>query len=261
MNLHCEDEGTLNHLQAGFQDYILGRDDRALERIESTPELSAERRLDIYHNAYRVRLVELLADTYERLALYIGDQEFDAAARAYIETHTPTARNLRDYGADFPAFLAWRFSDDAEVAELAAMDLRLRNAFDAEDAEALTLADLAAVPPGDWDEVQFALHPSASFQHFEWNTPAIWQRLNEECAPPAAARLQPPETWLFWRKELQPHFRSLGDAECTALQSIHAGQPFGQVCASLAEAHPELDVAAHIGQWLRAWLEDGLLRT
>jgi hypothetical protein len=246
-------------LQAGFQDYILGRDDRALAQVESTPALSAERRLDIYHNAYRARLVELLADTYERLVHYIGDDSFDAAARAYIETHLPTARNLRDYGGDFPAFLAWYFPNDPEVAELAEMDLRLRNCFDAADAKPLRLSDLATVRPEEWGAKVFALHPSASFQAFNWNAPAIWQSLNEDCAPPAAERLPQPFVWLFWRKELQPHFRSLSDKETTALQAISKGQTFGEVCAALAHAHPVLDVAPQIALWLRAWLDDGVL--
>lgn len=254
---------ALIRLQSGVQDYILGRDSRALDLVESTAALSAERRLDIYHNAYRARLAELLADTYERVVLYIGEDAFDRAARAFIECHAPTSRNLRDYGArgsGFPAFLADYLPRDPEVAELAEMDGRLRNTFDAADADTLRVADLASVQPQDWDAVTFALHPTASFQRFRWNTPAIWQRLDEGAAPPPAEALPQPVTWLFWRKELQPHFRSLSGAECSALRAIEAGQTFGALCALLAEAHPELDVATHVGAWLRAWLEDGVLR-
>jgi hypothetical protein len=246
-------------LQSGFQDYILGRSDHALDAVESTPTLSAERRLDIYHNSYRARLAELLADTYERVVLYIGEDSFDAAARSFIEGHPPTSRNLRDYGAAFPAFLSDTFPDDPEVAELAEMDGRLRNAFDAADADTLRVSDIAAVPPQEWDAVVFALHPTASFQGFGWNTPAIWQGLNEGIAPPPAERLPQPVTWLFWRKELQPHFRSLSDEEYTALRAISEGQAFGSLCAALAETHPELDVAPQIALWLRSWLDDGVL--
>jgi len=256
-------DDVLLSLQDGFQDYILGRSRDVIARVESTPTLSAERRLDIYHNAYRARLVELLADTYERLVLYIGNHPFDTAAHAYIETHPSTARNLRDYGArggGFPAFLAARFPDDPEVAELAEMDGRLRNTFDAPDAEALRLSDIAAVQPEAWDAMVFVLHPTVSFQSFNWNTPAIWQSLNEETAPPAAERLPQPATWLFWRKELQPHFRSLPDAECTALRAIGEGQAFGQICAMLASQNPERDIASRVGAWLRSWLEEGVLR-
>ncbi len=249
----------LANLQHAFQEYILGDSERALNQVESSPALSAERRLDIYHNAYRVRLGELLADTYERVMIYIGDDNFTQFARRYVETHPPTSRNLRDYGGTFPAFLADIFPNDAEVAELAEMDVRLRNAFDATDAETLQVADIAAIQPQDWDAVIFTLHPTASFQQFHWNTPAIWQRLNEETAPPTPERLNQAETWLFWRKALQPHFRSLSDEESTALQTIVEKCTFGEVCSRLADVYPDLDVAQNIGAWLRVWLADGVL--
>jgi len=252
-------DDLLGSLQGGFQDYILGRSDRALARVESSAALSAERRLDIYHNAYRARLAELLADTYERVVLYIGEESFEAAARRFIEGHPSSSRNLRDYGAAFPAYLADIFPDDPEVAELAAMDLRLRSAFDGVDGTALSVADIATILPQEWDAVVFALHATASFQGFRWNTPAIWQSLNDGNAPPAAELLPHPQSWLFWRKVLQPHFRSLSDEEHAVLHAIGEGRTFGALCAMLEQRHPDLDVAPQIAAWLRMWLEDGVL--
>ncbi len=252
-------DDALTDLQTGFQDYILGRSDRVLGRVESTASLYAERRLDIYHNAYRARLAEVLADTYERVALYIGEESFEKAALAFIEQHRSARRNLRDYGAAFPAFLGEYFADDPDVAELAEMDQRLRNAFDAVDAPVLAVSDLATLQPEDWDEVVFILHPTVTFQQFNCNTPAIWQSVSDEQTPPPAALLPEPVTWLFWRKELQPHFRSLSVAEHAALRAIGEGERFGAICAMLAQTWPELDVTTAIARWLRQWLEDGVL--
>jgi hypothetical protein len=168
-------------------------------------------------------------------------------------------RNLRDYGVSFPPFLARYFADDPEVAELAAMDLRLRHAFDGVDAHVLRVADLAAIQPHEWDDVVFTLHPTASIQLFHWNTPALWQHLSDAQTPPPAAALAQPIAWLFWRKELQPHFRSLSREEHHALKLLGDGRTFGAICASLAEAFPELDVTTHVGGRLRTWLDDGVL--
>lgn len=246
-------------LQSGFQDFILQRNDRVLARVESTAALSAERRLDIYYQAYRLRLIDVLADTFERVALYIGEESFEAAARAYLEQQPSAVRNLRDYGISFPAFLARYFAADPEVAELADMDLRLRHAFDGVDADVLRVADLAAIQPSEWDDVVFTLHPTASVQTFRWNTPTLWQHLSNEQTPPPVAALPQPVAWLFWRKELQPHFRSLSREEHHALQALRDGRTFGAICASLAEIFPELDVTTHVGGWLRTWLDDGVL--
>ena len=250
---------ALIELQSGFQDYILGRSDRALANVESTATLSAERRLDIYFNAYRARLIEVLADTYERVALYLGEETFATAAGGFIEKHPSFTRNLRDSGTAFPLFLANEYANDPEIAELAEMDARLRYAFDGIDADALRVSDIATLQPEDWDTIVFALHPTASFQQFKWNTPAIWQNLTNEDAPPSATLLPQPVSWLFWRKDLQPHFRSLTHEEHTALNAIYDQRTFGAICELLAESYPELDVTTHVGQWLRSWLEDGVL--
>lgn len=248
---------SLSTLQDDLQHYILGVHQHALSEVISTTTLPAERRLDIYFNAYRVRLVELLQDTFERVAIYIGDDSFQSAARAYIEKSPSISRSLRDYGASFPAFVRDYFPHDQEVAELAQMDLTLRYAFDAEDADILSLGALGNIAPDEWDRLLFKLHPSFSILRFEFNTVAIWQSMNDGIAPPSAIKAESSD-WLFWRKGLQPHFRSINQLELCALQDISQQQTFGQICQKLAESTEE-DVTVIIGSWLRSWIEDGLL--
>ena len=248
---------SLSTLQDDLQHYILGVHQHALSEVISTTTLPAERRLDIYFNAYLIRLVELLQDTFERVPIYIGDDSFQSAARAYIEKSPSISRSLRDYGATFPAFVRDYFPHDQEVAELAQMDLTLRYAFDAEDAEILSLAALGNIAPDEWDSLVFKLHPSFSLHRFDFKTVAIWQAMNDGIAPPAAVRAEPSD-WLFWRKGLQPHFRSLSQLELVALQGISQQQTFGEICQQLAESTNE-DVTLIIGSWLRLWIEDGLL--
>lgn len=253
------DETSFADLQTDFMDYIFGRNQCVLAKIEDATELSAERRLAIYHNAYRARLIDVFADTYARVLAYIGEEPFEEAARAYIEQHASVTRNLREYGREFPFFLKAYYHCDPEVAELAEMDARLRYTFDGTNADVLAVDDVALWPPEQWDVALLTLHPTVSFQRFEWNTPTIWQYLSSDNAPPVAVLLPQPSIWLFWRKALQPHFRSLSPEEHTALWAIHSGMPFGEICEMLAESWPELDVTARIGGWLRTWLEDGVL--
>lgn len=252
-------DDSLAKLQNDFQDYILGRSDYVIERVDGTPAVSAACRLGIYHNAYRLRLLELLMDTYERVLPYIGGENFESAARAFIERHPPSARSVRDYGAHFPEFLADYFEQDPEVAELAAMDQRLRDTFDAPDAEALRIDDVAALQPEDWETVTFKLHPTVSFQEFNWNTIAIWQSLSNDETPPPAAEMNTSVFCLFWRINLQPHFRSLSKEENAALQAIGKHKMFGHACDLLAYAFPEVDMASRMAAWLQTWLRDGIL--
>ncbi len=251
---------TLSSLQTYFQSYVLSRDTRVLNEIESTPDLPAQTRLDIYFDGYRARLADVLVDTYERVVAYIGEESFDAAARAYVETEPSFTRNLRDYGQQFPRFLETYFANDGEVAELALMDKILRYTFDAADVHPLTVKDVAGYQAEDWDSATFQLHSTACFVPFHWNTVEIWQQVSESNAPPVACRQAQPGIWFFWRKELQPHFRSLSAAEHYALAAIHEQRPFGEICQQLTERFADQDVTALVAVWLRAWLDEGMLK-
>lgn len=249
---------TLGALQRQFQQHVLsgGADIASVIRPGG---IGIERRLAIYHHAYRARLVDTLRDSYGHTLRYLGDDAFDAAALVHVEAHPSDHPNLRWYGRDFPQTLAARFDEDPEVAELALLDWTLRHAFDGPDAPVLTLADLAAVAPEAWGRIGFVLHPTFTRLQLHHNTLALWQAMDEdETAPPAAALAAPGEL-LVWRRGHQPHFRSLQPVEVMALDSLHDGTGFAAMCALLAERFADVDTATEAGTLLRRWIDEELL--
>ena len=246
-------------LQTAFQQHLLGAPSVIADAVTPGRGLGAERRLRIYHHAYRARLAESLADTFGHTARYLGDEGFEADARAYIEAHPSTRPNLRDYGADFPAWLLARHPQDADIGELATLDWALRRAFDGPDAPVLTLADLGALPAEAWAALGLVLQPTAMRLTLRFNTLAIWQALDADKVPPAAVLRAAPGELLVWRRDLQPHFRSLGAVEALALCQLAAGASFAQTCEALAAAWPGQDTAAEAGTLLRRWVDEGLL--
>jgi hypothetical protein len=245
---------TLARLQTDLQAYILASPDdpgRVLAFLHGGSGIGRERRAGIYHGAYRARLREALESVFERTWAYVGDEEFAAATARYIEAHPSTFRNLRDYGADFPASLREAMPADPEVAELATMDWNLHTAFDAPDRPPLDPADLAQLDEDAWARARLVLHPGVSMAVFEWNVLHVWHALDQAATPPPASRLERPAGHLFWRSGLATRFRSLDDAEFHALRDIAAGETFAAVCerASLEQA----------GAWLRTWIRDELL--
>jgi hypothetical protein len=245
---------TLAHIQDCLQTYLLGdREDRSrmLPRLKAGYGIPRELRLDIYRNAYRARLREALGSVFERTWIYLGDEDFAAAGARYVEAHPSTGRNLRDYGADFPANLRTAMPDDPEVAELATMDWNLHIAFDAPNAPLLEHSGLAALSEADWASARFVFHPSVSMAVFEWNVLEVWHALDLERTPPPARRLERPMAHLFWRSELASRFRSLDHAEYLALRDLAAGAPFATICERVT---PE-----QAGAWLRSWIAEELL--
>lgn len=246
-------------LQQALQAHLLGQPSTIATALRQGHGIATARRLAIYHQAYRARLCETLADSYGHTRDYLGEAWFEREALAYVEVQGSQAFSLRWYGAGFPAWLAQRYSADGEIAELAALDWALRGAFDAADAEALCLADLASLAPADWADLRLRLPPSHARLRLAHNTLALWQALDQGEAPPPAQALERPLELLIWRRGHAPHFRSLGEVERRALEGVTAGLCFAELCADLAEAFPSLDAAAEMGGLLRRWLDEQLL--
>ena len=247
-------------LQTSFQQHVLGHADATALLVGEH-----ERRqlgLAIYANAYRRRLVDALADAYAKTHALLGDEAFDDAALDHIAAHPPTTRSLRWFGSEFPDHLARTLPARTEIAELARLDWALRSAFDGPDSAVLSAAELSALPPEAWTTLSLKLVPTAALLHFEHNTVAQWQALNDGLAAPATERASVGVDWLVWRKELQPHFRSLSVLEAGLLRALLAGQSFAQACEQACEQATDDtadDDPARIGTCLRQWLEDDLL--
>lgn len=255
--MSAHENAGLIRVQSEFQRYLLNEADTVIPLIRVGGRIPVDKRLGIYHNAYRVRLLDTLRDTYEKTWTYLGDATFEQCARAYIETHPPTHRSLRDYGTDLPDWLAQQFPGDADVAELAQMDWMLRQAFDGENAEVLPLEALAALKAEDWETLQFRCVPTLALHRIRFNTAAIWRSLDQGVPPPGSAGLPDPAWLCVWRRGWQPHFRSLDETEFLALDSVRAGVRFAEVCQTLSETRP--DASNLIAQYLQTWITDGLI--
>jgi hypothetical protein len=66
-------------------------------------------------------------------------------------------------------------------------------------------------------------------------------------------------TWLVWRKDLSPHFRSLSAPEAWALRSAREGLSFPAICEGLCEWVAAEEAAGTAAGWLRTWVDDQLI--
>lgn len=247
-------------LQSLVQQHVIGTADAAA--LIDGDAAHAAQRLGIYAQAYRLRLVDALADAHEKTQAWLGADRFERAALRYIDAYPPTTRSLRWFGDRFADALADWLPREPAVAEVARLDWALRGAFDGPDAPVLDAAALGAIAPEAWATLKFALHPTARLLVVEHNTVAIWQALDDDSEPPPLERGSHPVPWLVWRKGLQPHFRSLHPVEAELLQGALAGAGFAESCARAAalgagDAPDELQL--RIAACLRQWLEDELL--
>lgn len=246
-------------LQAAFHDHLLDRPSPIAHEVVDGGRIGVEHRLHIYHNAYRVRLLENLRDAYEKTWAYLGDARFETSALAFIEDNPPRHRNLRWHGTAFSQWLANRFPQDPDIAELALIDWQLRQAFDGPNATPVQADELAGLSAENWAGVGFRFTPTLFVTPLRCNSVSIWHALDQEQVPPAAESLHVPTWLLIWRKGWQPHFRTLQAVEHAALMPLQGGTSFAQVCAELGEQFTDQEAASVAAASLRTWLQDELI--
>ncbi len=249
----------LSQLQTDFQAYLLNdaQGVNCIHAIVNDQKVGATKRLSIYANAYRLRVIEALASAYPKLHSLLGDDYFDSTASSYIKQYPSTYRNMRWVGGEMAAHLQATLPQHPIVSEMAQFEWALGLAFDAEDAPVLSLQDLVAIPPQNWADLRFKFHPAVQFLALKWNVLLVWQALNAEETPPAPAQINEP--CVVWRKELNAHFRSLEPVEYAAIQQLISGATFGELCEKLQENTSEEHATMQAAQYLAGWLNEGMI--
>ena len=251
---------NLRELQINFQHTLLDAKCSGADWVrESARGMTSRERLAIYHNAYRIRLEDVLLDTFEHTAVYLGDDWFHGLAAAYVQSHYSTYTNIGQYGQEFPDFLAEQLADDNEVSELALMDWKLRRAFDGADSTVMTHDNLQYLASMESGGITLQPVPTLSISTQRYNTLAIWHAIDQEQTPPAVERLPQPIDVLIWRKGHSPHFRSLAKIESAALACVSSGDQLDAIGAALEKEFPDIDVATEFGVMLRRWLDDEII--
>lgn len=281
----------LQDLQAEFQSFLLHGDEQMLQRVIGTEKVSAQQRLAIYYDAYRLRLLEALDSNYPVLHAWIGDEEFEKTGLAYLEANPSAHFSIRYFGHCFPDYLAAaeNFRNKPCLAEMAALEWVMSEAFDAADSLVMKVEDMAAIPPDAWPEMRLQFHSSLHRLDLRWNIPDIWKAIKqniateengascrgetsatpsqagkrEELTPfmdvPAPAAAEYPQSWVIWRQDLKIFYRSLPVDEAWSLDAARSGESFAAICEGLCEWIDAQNVAAHAAGYLKRWVTDGMI--
>ena len=252
---------SLAQLQAGMQAAIKDGDDAALDLIAAPPHNSRADRLATYRDAYRLRLAGILRDDFDALHAFLGDEQFDLVARAYIDACPSATRNARWYGERFAAFASQTppWSAHPVIGDLAALQWALSSAFDAPDAPTASLDDMARIPPEKALSLRLQLHPSVAIVPISTNAAAILGALRRNEAPPAPQPEAAGAAILVWRLDMQARYRSLDEEEAMLLRETIDGARFGLLCEMAAMMSDPENAAMRVAGHLRGWVDSGLV--
>ncbi|WP_058534531.1 HvfC/BufC N-terminal domain-containing protein [Legionella saoudiensis] len=249
----------LKQLQEQFQQFLLYGDNEIHSSIMHTEQVTAETRLGIYRDAYELRLIESLVANFPCLYAYLGTEEFNHLARAYIKEYPSSFRSIRWFGDNLPTFVRTNYAPYPYLGELTDFEWRMTLAFDAIEAPVVSVADMAAVPAEAWADLQFVLHPSVQRFNYLWNSVSLWQALAHEQDMPELQQQAEAEAWILWRTpELVMQFCSLTPDEAWALDRLAQGVSFGSLCEGLCQWVAEEDVGMHAASYLKSWIQRGL---
>jgi hypothetical protein len=259
------DEVTAPHDLSAASEVAKGVDGRVLP----SRYLSAANRVDIYREAYRLRLTECLLDDYPALANALGEGGFASLARAYIAAHPSHSPNLNFYGRHLSAYCRASASVAARAAagpgdpplvpfaaDLAALEWALVEVLHAPAPRRLSAECLSSIPPARWAHAR--LLPSATLRVVSsaYAVNAYYQawRLGEG---PATCGVQREATAVFrdgvtlWRMDLSPAMEML-------LRAFLAGATLNAAFDELTEARAFGDSdSPDVMRWFREWVGHG----
>lgn len=252
---------ALLNVQTKFQDYLLDSSTDFERMIVSPDKVPAQVRLDIYRNAYRLRLIDTLASHYPIFSIYVGDEMFEKLANDYINQYPSIYRSIRWFGDQFSHFLKTHIEclDFPYLTELAKFEWLQTLVFDGPDASLLQMEEMTSIAPSAWHTMQFRLHPTFHVINLSWNVVQIWQQLSDDETPAEPLKHPHEVTWILWRNDLIHHFRSLSEDEACAIKAIANGFTFGEMCEELTQWISEEEVGFYAASLLKGWILAGLL--
>ena len=250
---------NLRRLQTELLDYLLDQSPVIEEYIASGGSIDKRTRLNIYGNAYKLRLRDVIDTDHEILSYYLGDDLFNKLVDGYIESHPSTYASLRDFCCEIPMYLKVTppFRDHPVISELARFERTLLFAFDANDAPLAKMIELSNVPLDKWPNIQVRFHPSVQLFETFTNCVEVWRAIKLKATPPEAIE-NDNIVWIVWRTvERITEFRSMNVSEIGMIKAFLQGATLAEVCEELLEYHPEHEVSEVAVKYISQWIQRG----
>lgn len=242
----------LGQLQTRFADALF--DPAAMaDLVPAVRAEHAEHRLALYRGNLTDSWRKALSNAYPVLRRLVGDEYFDALARAYGRAHPSTDPDLNRFGAQLAAFVA-DFDPAAALPylpDMARLEWAVHRAHYAPQNEPLSVHALAALSPADFESARFVLQPGCQLLACNYAVRALWQSHQPGQEPTFPADFERP-TWLVaaCTRSGGAQVAELNQAQHAALQALSAGKMMGDALDAAFAADPAFDLAAALRRWI-----------
>ena len=182
------------------------------------------RGLRVHANTVSHARLVALEETFPRTRDYLGEAEFNRLSRAFVDSGGAERLALPEIGRDFAGWLG-----DPLAADLARIEWAWLESYNAAEAGALRLADLAGRDEVALLGLRVRLHPAARIVSLASDAAPL---IDPAFAPGTAALL-------LTRPDAEVRLFALHPADDIALDRAKEISTLGNLIASLAEMHPD----------------------
>ena len=170
----------LRELQADFCEFLQhGRhENRIAVQLRPPSSYESAERLDVYRNAYFIRLEKALAHDFPVTTIVLGQKVFARIAADYVLAQPSSHPSLRQAGRDLPDWL--RNRSGSAVGDLAAIEWAVMQVFDGPDCVPAKADCLDGIAPTAWQRLLISLAPTLSIMALTSNADRVWLAHGEQ---------------------------------------------------------------------------------
>ncbi|MEL7299022.1 MAG: DNA-binding domain-containing protein [Pseudomonadota bacterium] len=234
--------------QGAFRRAILTPEAAAPEGLSDGQGRAAGKRFDVYRNNVAVSLTDALVTAFPTVHGLVGDDFFRAMAGVFLRQHPPASPLMMFYGAEMPEFLAG-FAPVLHLPylpDVARIDLALRQAYHAEDADPIA-PEALQMEPEALMAVRLTFAPAVQIIRSSYQIHGIWKR--QRGGPKPAARS---ECVLVSRPGFDPEVDPIAPEAAAFLEALRSGATLGTALETST-----LDPATGLGPLLGLALRRG----
>lgn len=249
-------------LQDIFTDAMLkqpNESDNLKTCIVAKDEIERERRLEVYTQGYRNRLLALLQMDFPVTQAMAGYALFDDIVHHYISSVHSQHFLLRRFTQGLADFIVHHYEEHLALAEMARFEWLFEEVTLLADAPVITLEHLKRVPQERWEDMYFVVHPSVQLFTSYYNTAEIWQAIMDQQPQPVTIKYDEPAILTLWRMEHMANFYVNTAPSARLFQMLMTQKTFPMMCEALLAFYPESEVANHALEILLGWINDHVI--
>lgn len=245
-----------------FEAYLKGEDNDITNHVNSDAKGDATERMDIYRDAYRLRLIDILYGDFPTLYQILGTEDFTQMADDYLAKCPSTSFTVRHFGQYLPQFLQQQlpYCDYPYLWQIADFEWAKGTVFDAPDTDIFTIEAATQMDLDDWQSARFTFIPAMTRLVYDYNVPQIWQAIADNQQDQEPQPLDKPMPWIMWRKDLNPHWYSMPTDEDAFFIRARQGITFADLCEELGDwLDDETLIAPRAAEIVRRWIDEKML--